>query len=203
MFTKAKLAFAAFIAFIVLASCNSNQKSNDAITNSGVETDVAIAQNAVINGYVKIGDSISKAAFLHLSSKLKSVIDTGGFAQAVSFCSVEALPLTQQIADKYDVKIQRIAQKYRNPFNKPNANDKLVIDDFTNSTAPVVIESDKAFTYYKPIGTKGLCLNCHGIKGKTLNEDALTAIAQKYPMDNAIGFNEGDLRGAWKITFKR
>ncbi len=195
----------AIFSFLALAACS--PKPSESTENSDNETEVNAniekAKAEVIEGFKNVGDSITKVAFEHLSTKLKSVIDTGGFARAVDFCSVEALPLTKQVADKYNVKIQRIATKYRNPFNMARDNDLAVIEGFANNKAPVVIESENAYTYYKPIGTMAVCLNCHGKAGETLNELAYQTIIAKYPEDKAIGFNEGDLRGAWKITFEK
>ena len=45
-----------------------------------------------------------------------------------------------------------------------------------------------------------MCLNCHGEKA-VLAPGVQDALNKIYPDDKAVGYKEGDLRGAWHITF--
>jgi hypothetical protein len=50
----------------------------------------------------------------------------------------------------------------------------------------------------RAIPTDALCLTCHG---KTLAPDLAAAIARNYPGDQATGFELGQLRGAFSVTW--
>jgi len=52
--------------------------------------------------------------------------------------------------------------------------------------------------YMRAIPTDALCLTCHG---KTLAPDLAAAIARNYPGDQATGFELGQLRGAFSVTW--
>ena len=183
------------------ASCKSNNTpiaANNTANNEEELNDVEREAFEDVDRFL-LADSITKVAFSELSGKLKSVIDTGGFVAAIDFCSIEALPLTERIGDKYGVTLERISEKCRNPENKANNADIKVLAGFSEHTSPVLDQNQ----YYAPIYTQGLCLNCHGTIGVELKEELYTKIAAKYPKDLAVDYKEGELRGAWKVTFKK
>jgi hypothetical protein len=47
-----------------------------------------------------------------------------------------------------------------------------------------------------------MCLACHGDPQKDIQPAVLQTISKLYPDDKAIGYKEGDLRGAWHIIFR-
>jgi hypothetical protein len=49
----------------------------------------------------------------------------------------------------------------------------------------------------KAIPTSGICLSCHG---ENLSKEVSTRLDQLYPEDNARGYKENDIRGAFTIT---
>jgi hypothetical protein len=49
----------------------------------------------------------------------------------------------------------------------------------------------------KAIPTEAMCLTCHGTE---ISPAVLTRVNQLYPQDKAIGFKEGDLRGAFVVV---
>ncbi len=80
--------------------------------------------------YATKGNEISQATFKALSEKLTEQMKLGGPAQAIPFCNVEALPLTQQLSDQYDVTIKRTSDKLRNPTNKPSLRELEIINNY-------------------------------------------------------------------------
>ena len=187
----------ALVSALVFSSCKQETKTEP------TETVAKEVEATDLSHYSALGDSITKVAFMQLSSRLKSVIDTAGFSGAVDYCSVHAIPLTSEVAEKYDVTLSRVSNKYRNPFNMARNGDIEVLDAMATDAKPSVAEDDDKITYYKPIKTMALCLNCHGKEGETLNEDAYATIKSKYPEDLAVGYSEGELRGAWKVVFTK
>ena len=55
---------------------------------------------------------------------------------------------------------------------------------------------EKTITYIKAIPTKGVCLNCHG---NSIDKKVLREIKKNYPDDKAIGYNLGEIRGAFLV----
>ena len=49
----------------------------------------------------------------------------------------------------------------------------------------------------KAIPTDGLCLQCHGT---AIPAEVADKLAELYPHDKAVGYREGDIRGAFVVT---
>lgn len=151
-----------------------------------------------------LGDSISTEMQDVLLQNVAGAIQKGGTDYAVDFCNINAMTLTDSIADNLNVYIQRLSDKNRNPAN--------AIQTQTDSLAWRKIKSEKAdfieehtsgeVYYYKPIViAMPTCLKCHGGKSD-IAESTQNSIALKYPNDKAINYEMGDLRGMWKIKLK-
>jgi hypothetical protein len=94
-------------------------------------------------------------------------------------------------------KLKRTALKYRNPKNKPDKADKMVMDEFVNkkSFKPIVIELPTQYRVYKPLKVKSSCLLCHGARND-ISPELVKMIDRTYPKDMATGFQLGEFRGA-------
>ncbi|MDP2067380.1 MAG: DUF3365 domain-containing protein [Lutibacter sp.] len=159
--------------------------------------------------YATKGNEISQATFKALSEKLTEQMKLGGPAQAIPFCNVEALPLTQQLSDQYDVTIKRTSDKLRNPTNKPSLRELEIINNYhkliseKKEITPIVeVDNNNNKHYYAPILLKANCLACHGKVDEFVTVKTDSIIKSLYPNDKAVGYNEGDLRGIWSITFE-
>lgn len=159
--------------------------------------------------YVALGDSISLAAQQALMQQLMAALKSGGPEYAVTFCSERAQPITDSLSKKYDCQISRLALRNRNPHNALQPDDRIVYDEFDQAVAagtslqPRLTDHPEEILYYKPIMLgMATCLQCHG-KSNELDPQALAAIRARYPQDRATGFEIGQLRGMWKITFEK
>lgn len=151
--------------------------------------------------FMILGDRISSEMQTVLLQNVSGAIQKGGTEYAVEFCNLEAMPLTDSISQKFDVKIQRLTDKNRNPKN--------AISSESDATAWGKIKTDKTdfisqnkqgdIYYYKPI-MMGMpaCIQCHGNRNN-ISEKTLELIDLKYPDDQAVDYELGDLRGMWKI----
>jgi len=155
--------------------------------------------------YLIEGKKITAMAFAALSGKLQSAIQKEGIQSAVSYCSVAALPLIDSLSKEHEVRIKRTSLKYRNPIDAPTEGEIEVLNKFADqiqkeeSLSPLVIEHN----FYAPIMIAPPCLKCHGNVGKTLAESDYKHILKSYPEDKAIGYNSGDLRGMWVVSFEK
>lgn len=151
-----------------------------------------------------LGDSISMEIQNVLLQNVGEAIQKGGTDYAVEFCNIQAMPLTDSIADHLNVYIQRLSDKNRNPANAIQTQMDSIAWEKIKSEKADFTEQDKngEVYYYKPILiAMPTCIKCHG--GKTdITESTQKMIAQKYPDDKATGYQMGDLRGMWKIKLK-
>ena len=136
-----------------------------------------------------------------LGSQLKQKIAEGGAENALEFCNINAIPLTDSISKKYSVTIKRVSDKYRNPDNAANAAELAVITTYKAMLAEGKMPKGllKDNHYYAPIVTNAMCLQCHGTPGKELAEKTHQKIKSLYPDDKATGYGVDELRGIFSI----
>ena len=193
---KTKLLYILLI--IGLFACNnvSEQELGEEVQEIIVKTDIE---------YIEEGKMIAESTFKVLSSNLQQAMAEGGIENALSYCNLNAMPLTDSLSKHYNVAIKRVSDKARNQLNLASKNEQKIIDDYianAGNRKPVLVKNDEGYpTFYAPIVAKGLCLNCHGIEGEILSSENNEKIKLLYPEDKAIGYSEGDLRGVWSIMF--
>jgi len=61
----------------------------------------------------------------------------------------------------------------------------------------VTTQGKKQFRYMKAIPTGKVCLQCHG---SHIDPNVVATLKTNYPEDQATGFKQGDIRGAFTIT---
>jgi hypothetical protein len=158
--------------------------------------------------YLNRGNEIAAMTFSALNTALMGAMaGEDPVGNAIQYCNVEAFPLTDSLAEHYGVKVQRLAEKYRNPANKiSHPADEAVFSDFkTLETDDLrrgeVVKrlSDGSVVFYKPIPLQPQCMACHG-PVSTIGEDNYATIKSLYPDDRAVDFYPGYLRGMWRIT---
>lgn len=157
--------------------------------------------------YLVKGNEISQKAFTALSSELMHQMKAGGPVQAVSFCNVHALSITDSVSLENQVQIKRTSDKIRNKANRATPRELEVIIsyeaqiDLEKELNPIVEKKGEQIHYYAPIKVQAACLNCHGTS-EEISKSADSIIALKYPKDLAVNYKEGELRGIWSITFE-
>lgn len=151
-----------------------------------------------------MGDSISRQAQQTLMKNVAMAMQEGGPAHAVEFCNTQAVPLTDSMAARFAVTVQRLSDRNRNPGNAIATDaDRAAWKRISEERQPFVAQrADGGAWFYKPI-FMGMptCLKCHGGAGDIAPETQ-AVLADRYPADKAVGYREGDLRGLWKIGFQ-
>ena len=145
-----------------------------------------------------------------LKGILISQIKSGGVISAVAVCSDTAQVLTNDFGLMKGLYIKRVSFKNRNKNNVPDKFEERVLKQFevlksTDKLAPgtehfeIIKENDyKYLRYMKPIKIGEACLKCHGNEEK-ISAEVKELIVKKYPDDKAVGYKNGDLRGAVSI----
>jgi nitrate reductase cytochrome c-type subunit len=156
--------------------------------------------------YADIGLEYALGTKKILGKNLMEAIQKKGTLEALSFCNIQAIPLTDSMSTKFNASIKRVSDKNRNPNNKANTEELQYIAQFKKELAskkeikPVVIEKGNKVQFYYPIETNTMCLQCHG---KQIKPKVSQQIMKLYPKDLAIGYNESEVRGIWSITFDK
>lgn len=170
-------------------------------------TEVEILEEAMV-----WGDSITTDAQIQLISNLQKAIAENGTVGAIEFCNTQALPILQEVGEKYGVEIRRVSNRYRNPADLPNEEEKPLLEAYEyiaeskGKSDPNIqkFENGEVFLYTKPIVIPGgLCLSCHGEPGKDIDENTLKKLGELYPQDKAKNHQIGDLRGMWSVRIPK
>ena len=134
----------------------------------------------------------------------------GGPVGAIGACNTLAPELNTSVTDESSFEIGRTAFRVRNPDNAPDAWELAGLENLqkalagggdakTMETYDIVTtkEGQRLFRYMRPIMMREPCMSCHG---PNVAQDVKSEIAKYYTDDKAIGFNLGDLRGAFSLV---
>ncbi len=181
---------------LVVAGCQSNPNSEA----SKLNTDIQESTDSLMNRSKELALLTGKT----LKGELMSAIQRGGVQEAINYCNVNALALTDSISKNKQVTIQRVAERNRNPENKLDDTSQEVFDSMKQAIQagkkpePIIVSSANKHVFFAPIRLEGACLSCHGTEDQ-IGKENLAIIQSHYPNDKAVGFQPGDLRGMWRI----
>ena len=157
-----------------------------------------------------VARAASAAALLRegLVQRLTGALDSAGPSGAIEVCAEQALPLSDSLARVAGVSaIKRTSDRVRNPANAPDAGDREALERFRaelDAGRPLpqyFVEpagADEA-RYYEPLRIMPLCVQCHGAV-EDLDPEVRRMLAERYPEDRAVGYQEGDFRGLIRIS---
>ena len=146
---------------------------------------------------------------LLLKTELKAAMKEGGPSNAIQVCKNKAPEIAADISQKQGWRVARTSLKLRNPHNAPDTWEAQVLQEFEKRKAAgeeiktleyaeiVKVDGKKQFRYMKAIPTGEVCLQCHG---SNINPDVAATLNNFYPKDQATGFKQGDIRGAFTVT---
>ena len=156
----------------------------------------------------------SRQLALQLGSELKGELGkamaAGGPVAAIDVCRTRAPAIAARLSSESGATVGRTALRVRNPANAPEGLQRTLLEQFSSELASgkFTLPLEAAFEirrgeqverrYMRAIPTEPVCLTCHG---KTLAPELAAAIARDYPNDQATGFEQGQLRGAFTVTW--
>ncbi len=196
----------------ILYSCSPGKKPNtEEIRQEMKQRELVRATDSeIMQKGEELGKIIVKSAQGTLQAALLEAIEEKGIKEAINFCQLNAYSLIQSLEDSLDVDIKRVSQKARNPEDQPDSIENEILKAYAYNFSPENAISqlqeldEKNLIYTQPIAiANGLCLNCHGIRGETMQEDIYQHILSKYPEDPATGYALGELRGMWSIKIPK
>ena len=145
-----------------------------------------------------------------LKGELTKAIAEGGPIAAINVCYLRAPEIAAQLSQASGARVGRTALRVRNPSNAPDELERSVLEQFATDlgSGPIDRPLEAVFEirrgdaverrYMRAIPTDALCLTCHG---KVLAPELAAAIARDYPKDQATGFEQGQLRGAFSVVW--
>ena len=144
-----------------------------------------------------------------LKKELQTSMQEGGPVNAVSVCNLIAPGIASTYSARNGWEVGRTSLRLRNPNNAPDAWERSVLEAFEERKLSgedpaqmeffevVRVNGNKQLRYMKAIPVSGPCLVCHGEMPDSIVKTRLEIL---YPDDQALGYREGDIRGAFTIT---
>lgn len=134
-----------------------------------------------------------------LQSGLRRAIKEGGVVAAIPVCSDMAKETTDATRDG-ELWLRRVGTRVRNPERgTPTPHEREVLAGMTLMDREHASDDGETFHYMQGIFIdRGTCVICHG-REEQIPPEVKAALAEAYPNDPAVGYLEGDLRGAFVV----
>jgi hypothetical protein len=144
-----------------------------------------------------------------LKSELTTAMEAGGPLNAIEICNTRAIAIRERVAKDQGLQLSRVSLRNRNPANAPLDWQKPVLESFDRFrdsgmdpsgidwSDVATVDGQMQFRYMKAIPTGGLCLMCHG---QNIAPEVGQKLAELYPEDQATGYSEGEIRGAFVVV---
>jgi hypothetical protein len=141
-----------------------------------------------------------------LKGELMQAMQEGGPVNAVGVCNLRAPVIATEMGALNGWQVGRTSLKLRSLANAPDEWERARLESFEQrkqageSPATLeyyeIVEQDgkPMFRYMKAILTAEPCLACHGAN---IDPAVEAKLAELYPMDQARGYQAGDIRGAF------
>jgi len=145
-----------------------------------------------------------------LKAELTSALASAGPAGAMGVCRTRAPEIAARLSRESGAIVSRTALRVRNPANAPDDLQHAILEQFADDLAAgrtelpleAAVEINRGgkieHRYMRAIPMDAMCLACHGLQ---LAPEAASAIAKAYPEDQATGFEQGQLRGAFSVIW--
>jgi hypothetical protein len=141
-----------------------------------------------------------------LLEELTRALQSRGESGAMHSCHLDAIALTQRIGRQSGIAMGRTSDRLRNPTNAPRSWAAPMVARFAGAPAAdvsgYVMDLGDHLGVMKPITTGKMCLGCHGPVDR-LNPGVRAELKERYPVDRAVGFGVGELRGWFWVEVPR
>ncbi|MCK6555956.1 DUF3365 domain-containing protein [Candidatus Binatia bacterium] len=134
-----------------------------------------------------------------LLQMLTAALNEGGPAAAIRVCKADAPALAAAAGKEFGVEIGRTSFRLRNPKNAPRPWAQPFVAAAAGRKAGAVparvVDLGKGRVgVLRPIPMQPLCVACHGPRDR-IDPAVRAALAEAYPADEAVGFEDGEVRG--------
>lgn len=132
------------------------------------------------------------------ATELTKALSAGGPGDAIQVCHMSATTLIQRIGRDEGIASGRTAARLRTPSNAPRPWAAPIVARFANAKASDVgmfaVDLGDRVGIMQPIAHRAVCSPCHGVE-EQLDVHVKEELKDRYVVDHATGFKDGDLRG--------
>lgn len=141
-----------------------------------------------------------------LKPQLQRAMQAGGPVNAIDICSEQAPRIADALSVESGWLVKRVSLKARNASRAmPDNWEHSVLKEFDRRQAsgenPANISygesTNSSYRYMQAQGAQGLCLVCHG---ENIAPEVRQTLDQYYPDDVAVGYSQGQVRGAISLS---
>lgn len=146
-----------------------------------------------------------------LTNRLQGAMQDGGPPAAIEVCTEDAIDIKHEMSRERGAEITRVSDGVRDPLlGIPDEWEQETFEGFKEDadagTSPEELEQsvvvsqgeDEYYRYMTALPTQQVCTNCHG-PADEIDPAVAETLDDNYPHDQAMGYEEGDLRGAVSI----
>ena len=130
--------------------------------------------------------------------ELYDALSRGGPGSAIAFCHLDATVVSQRVGRTEGIAAGRTSDRLRNPTNAPKPWAAALVHANAGKQARSVegfaVDLGDKVGVLRPIAERGMCAGCHGPAEK-LSPLVRSVLQDRYPVDRAVGFKEGEIRG--------
>lgn len=151
-----------------------------------------------------------RALGTELMGALLGELKEGGPVRAVRVCS-EVAQKTAAAHSTDTTTVRRVSLKVRNPADRPDDWERAQLQrleelhrqgELPGEVAEARQEDgQRVLRWLKPIVVAEMCLQCHGAP-ESFQPEVRELLAERYPDDEAVGYQAGDLRGAISVRME-
>ncbi len=141
--------------------------------------------------------ALTQALGSRLQAQLLQALSEQGPAAAIEVCRDVAPQIAAELSRQSGAKVGRTSLRWRNPLNAPEDWQAEVLgDEFEEFFA----QHAGGARYMRVIRLGAVCATCHG---QNISPQIEASLAEHYPYDLATGYEVGDVRGAFVVSWPK
>jgi hypothetical protein len=138
--------------------------------------------------------------------ELNAGLEQGGPTLAIKSCHIDSTRVSQRIGRELGVAAGRTSDRLRNPTNAPRAWAAPLVKEYAGRQARevdgVVVDLGDKVGVMRPIAQRPICKACHG-RPDTFATAVKAELKERYPVDRAVGFEDGQIRGWFWVEVRK
>ena len=196
----------------LLSFCSSSlsEKEREAIMRENDRREIRKIKTAdIISAAYVSGTAITAISDSILTERLKSMIQDYGTTHAIEKYDITMQSILDSISDANNIEIKRISHKASNTKLSKIEKELIEAYRFDNKSNLVLNDNvqtigDDQLLYSRPIVIDDpLCLNCHGLGGKSITEIREKTSRSLNINDTILGYKRGELIGMWSVLLSK
>jgi hypothetical protein len=133
-----------------------------------------------------------------LTRELQQMLDSRGPTVAAESAHVDVLAVVHRVGREEGIAAGLTGDRLRNPTNAPRSWAAPLVGEHAGRRARdvegFVVDLGNRVGVLRPIAHRAVCASCHG-PSDVIPAGVKTVIRERYPVDRATGFGEGEIRG--------